>query len=102
MLGKRQTVNVVVQGSTQIVPHPLTNAGCQIFLEVRAHGPNNRNECDRRYGKVQNCIVVLTEEPSHNFAQASREFIRRLYVVDDDLEWPRLKNVRECLAQYRH
>ena len=75
MFGQRQPVNVVVQGSAQVVPHPLTDARGQVFLEIGTDSADNRNERDRGYGKVQNCIVVFTEQLSNKLAQPPRKFI---------------------------
>ena len=63
VFGQRQPLNVVVQGPAQVVPHPLADARRQVFLEVGADGADNRNDRDRGYGEVQNCIVVLAEQP---------------------------------------
>ena len=102
VFGQRQPLNVVVQRPAQVVPHPLADARRQVFLEVGADGADDRNDRDRGHGEVQNCIVVLAEQPGNNSAQPSRKFLRLQNVVDDNLDRPRLENVRERFAQHGH
>ena len=102
VFGERQPLNVVVERPAQVVSHPLTDARGQVFLEVGADGADNRNDRDRGYGEVQNRIVVLAEQPGHDSAKPSGKLLRLQNVIDDNLDRPRLENVRERFAQHGH
>jgi hypothetical protein len=52
--------------------------------------------------KFHDCISVLAEEPGHDSAEHRREFLRLQNVVDNNLDGPRLENIRECFAQHGH
>ena len=100
VFGERQPLDVVVEGPAQVVPHPLAHAGRQVLLEVRADGADNRDARHGGHGEVQHGIRALAEDPGHDAAQEPRQRLRLQDVVDDDLDGPRLENVRERLAQH--
>ena len=102
VFGERQPLNVVVQRPAQVVRHPLADAGRQVFLEVGADGADNRNDRDRGDGEVHDRVGVLAEQPGHDSAEHRRKLLRLQNVVDDDLDGPRLENVRERFAQHGH
>ena len=100
VFGERQPLNVVVQRPPQVVSHPLADARGQVFLEVGADRADDRNERDRGDGEVHDRAGVLAEQPGHDPAEHRRKLLRLQNVVDDDLDGPRLEDVRERFAQH--
>ena len=53
VIRQRQSLNVPVKHTPQVMHHPLTDAGGEIFLEVRTDGGENCDRNHREDGKVQ-------------------------------------------------
>src|SRR5580698_9553852 len=52
--------------SPQVVPHPLADAGRQVFLEVGADGADNRDHRHCRHGEVDDGVDAVAEESGHD------------------------------------
>src|SRR5439155_7162952 len=69
---------------------------------VRADGADDGDDRHGRHREVQRGVFVAAQEPGHDPADPPRQFLRLHDVVDDDLDGPRLEDVRDRLAEHRH
>src|SRR5258708_33227067 len=102
MFSQRQPLDVVVQSAAQVMSHPLTHTRCQIFLEVGTESADNCDDRHRGDSEVQNCIVTMAEYLANRSTQTSWDFVRPLYIVDNNFDRPRLKDVGDRFTQHGH
>src|SRR3981189_998853 len=98
---KRQgeTLHVGVNPSTQIVRHPLANAGGQVFFAVGGDSIQNSDGHDRDAGKLYRGKLISSQELVDKLRQTGFSGMTLKDFVQYDLERPGLQEAGDCFAQ---
>lgn len=101
VVGQREPLDMRIQPQPEIVHHPLTHTGGQIFFRVRTQRTHYGDGQSAKRGDLQNGEAVAASQRRNHASQPSTRMFGFQDVVDNQLQGPGLQQVRGAFADRR-
>jgi hypothetical protein len=99
VITKRQPLNVVINGASDIVRSPLSDRG-HVTFKIGTDRVDDRDHAHGDDRKIQDGVLVSVEEGVRRCSQPTGHSVSCEHVIQNDLKWPRLQHIRDGNSQY--